>query len=397
MPELPFCLVLINGSGAHDDVIRGWHPKLILKHLSFDIRPEHLRGYQFCYMTLPLHDLLCEFDEPLVYVDADTIVRGRLNPVFDLLNQYDLVVRYMGGTDLPGPTTPHDGARVNNGLMGLANNARTRAYAAELRRRVVSFLEGGGDPMRITAPDGIVTGLDQELIWVIYQEMSDRMTFFPLDPSFNDSQFMDSSTLWHAKSKTRRNVRYRRAVADHLGERLRHLWLLPEYTAMRAFRYFRTIQWKANLRRGYTIPGLDAIARGLPCRRRALVVNSWFRRFNPQLERMFDDVDVVDATPESYYQNVELLNGRSRLQLDRSAFVGAAYDLVVSEARIPGVLATLEVCHAHDFSRDLTWRTVRPFRGISAGHARDLFVQHEAAGEAEAGLANKDGQASCTY
>lgn len=364
MPDLPFCLVLINGTGRHDDVIRSWHPKLVLRHQPLDIRPEHLRGYQFCYMTLPLHALLEEFDEPLVYVDADTLLRGSIAPVFAMLESYDLVMRYLPFQALPGPTTADDGARVNNGCLGLANNERTRRYALELRNRVIRYLESGRDPARIVAETGTVTGLDQELLWVIYREMQDAIRFFPLEDRFNDSQMQSDSVLWHAKGTARRNPRYLYEAARVCGDRATMARVWPKRTALNAYRALRSWQWRRNLRAAFRVPTMDRILRGDP-RRQLLVVNSNFLRFNPSLFE-YASIECIDVDPTWYYENRSLLeahaNVRHQFRMPDAAMPRGEYDLVVTDRPMTEVRARRWVRQSPADLDDLKWRRARFLR-----------------------------------
>jgi len=366
MPTHSFCLVLINGTGRHEEEIRSWHPRLILRNLPLEIRPEHLRGYQFCYMTLPLNDLLREFDEPLVYVDADTLLRGDLSPVFDMLSAYDLVVRCLPFQQLPGPTTQVDGARVNNGCLGLANNERTRRYTAELRDRVIAYLNGGGDPALVVEKTGTVTGLDQELLWVIYREMRDAIRLFPLDDRFNDSQMQAHSVLWHAKGTARRNPRYLYEAARVCRRRADMIRLWPKKLAMDIFRGLRTWQWRRNLRSFFRIPKIGRIVAGAP-RRRLLVINSGFLRFNPELCQ-FDSIDCVDVDPCWYYENRKALAGVRGLRHcyaapDAPLPVGE-FDLVIADRALDDARAPRSVVRTIADAEALKWRRARLLKSL---------------------------------
>jgi hypothetical protein len=364
MPDAPFCLVLINASGRFDAEIRSWHPRLILKNYPLAIREAFRRGYQFCYMTLPLHDLLVEFNEPLIYVDADTLLRGRLDTVFDLLRQYDIVARYLPFQALPGPTTEMDGARINNGCLALANNDATRRYTAELRRRVIAFLESGRDPSRLIPETGTVTGLDQELLWVIYREMKDALRFFPLDDRFNDAQLHDHSVLWHAKGTARRNPRYLFEVARFDGNRMEMARLGPRKLAMDLFRTVRSRTWRANLRRAFTLPDL-AWSISTVGRDRLLVVNSCFLRHNPALLD-FDQVDCIDVDPVWYHECASELAAhgqvRHQFRMSDQPWPMDAYDLIVADRHVPGVHARTIIQQANDLGDELTWRRTRILR-----------------------------------
>lgn len=342
MPNEKFCLVLVNGSGKYDNEIRTWHPNLILKNYPLHVDKEYEKGYQFCYMTLPLHELLVEFDEPLIYMDGDIVVRGSIQPLFEDLNKYDYMVRYRPFLETDGPLSATHGAKVNNGVTCFANNKKTRLFTLELRNRIVEFLNNGGDPIRWSEKNNAVTAIDQELLWLLYLEYQNEIKFFPTDDRYNDSVFKNDSIIWHAKGVARNYPEYRIECYKY-GRR--DIDLFSEYVKLYYKKFRRLVKntffndsdsFKiAELEKILADSNIDDI----------VIVNSDFYLDNETILKGIMKIDCYDIDPAIYHRNKKTLQAKNvnhnYLVFDTQSIFREKTNLVICEHKYKKVIATI--------------------------------------------------------
>jgi hypothetical protein len=217
MPDEKFVLNLINVAKNVDKEVESWHNNIIIRHLSLKIQKERYEGYMYCAMSFPLYDLLTEFNEPLIYLDADIVLRGRLDEIVNDLNKYDLMIRYLPFQNRRGPTTLKDGAKVNNGVTAIAPSTGGKLFAKNFREKILNYLDMDKNSIFWHEDIKITTCIDQEFIYVTMKELEkeNRIKIFPLDNKFNDSYFLDSSLVWHAKGSARIHSKYLKEKAKY--------------------------------------------------------------------------------------------------------------------------------------------------------------------------------------
>lgn len=206
MPNENLFLVIVNGNHKYDEEVKKWHPKIHILH--YELKLENKNGFYFSFMALPLFDLMSKFDEPLVYIDGDVIVRSSLTPLFEELNEHDVLIRYRPFCDVQGPMGTKFGGRVNSGVLALANRPQVLDFVAEFKERIITFINEGNEVISWNKERTALTGIDQELLWVLIMEYKDKLNFFPLNDKYNDSYFKLDSTIWHAKGSARRSSIY---------------------------------------------------------------------------------------------------------------------------------------------------------------------------------------------
>jgi hypothetical protein len=206
MPNEKLFVIIVNGEGKYDDVIKQWHPNLYIEH--YKINGDNKKGLYFTFMVLPLYNLLTKYNEPLIYIDGDTIIRNSLDSLFDELLNVDIMVRYRPNLDFIGPIGSKYGARINSGIVALSNNKIVKEFVKEFRNKIINFIDSGKEPIAWNKEKTSLTGVDQELLWLLIEEYKDKIKFFPLNDKYNDSYFISSSSIWHAKGVTRTYPEY---------------------------------------------------------------------------------------------------------------------------------------------------------------------------------------------
>jgi hypothetical protein len=307
MPSEHFCLVVVNGTGKYEKEILSWHPNLIIKNYTLDVKKEHERGYQFCYMVLPLHDLLLEYPEDLIYMDGDIVVRDSLQPIFDDLKKYDFMIRYRPFLETHGPLSATHGAKVNSGVTAFANNEKTQLFTLEFKNRTIEFLEKNGDPIRRNKNHNTLTAIDQELLWLLYLEFQKKISFFPLNDKYNDSYFTREGVVWHAKGIARTYPSYKIECYKY-GNKQVNIW--KERSKLYYQRFKQAIKnILAEPSTPFKIEELEDILKACSCEK-IIIINSDFYTHNVNI---LDDKKVIcyDINPAIYYKNRDFLQKKN--------------------------------------------------------------------------------------
>jgi hypothetical protein len=137
------------------------------------------------------------------------------------------MIRYLPFQDRKGPTTLKDGAKVNNGTTAVAPSTGGKLFAKKFRDKILDYLDTGMDPIYWHEDIKVRTCIDQEFIYVTMKELEkkNKLTFFPLNDKFNDSYFLDSSLVWHAKGSSRTHPKYLKEIAKYDGNKLSEVYL----------------------------------------------------------------------------------------------------------------------------------------------------------------------------
>jgi len=301
MPEHKCCMVIINGNGKYDNEILKWHPNIFIKHLRFK---EGLgQGIYFTFMALPLEDLLEEYNEPLIYLDGDIIIRNSFSKLFDELNTYDILIRYRPYLDFVGPLGSIYGARTNTGVLVLANNKRTHSFVKKFKIQIVEYIKNNISPIAYNEGNTVLTGIDQELIWTLIEKNKHSIKFFPLNDIYNDSYFSKEGIIWHAKGVSRKYPEYLIECYKYGGKDIN---IVKEYSRL-LYRKFKRFSKKLLQRPKRTVD-LKSLRKMLnsPNLKKIIIVNSNIFLEN---EALFKDkyIKCFDSDPVIYYKNKNIL------------------------------------------------------------------------------------------
>lgn len=208
MPQQRFYLHLINSSERRVAPMRAVHPRLIVEHVERPYVPEQWRSLMCCARTVPLLHVLREYREPTVYLDSDILVVRPLDELFALLETCDLSVRLRPQVVVAGAGGTLDAGKFNSGVIAVRPSAVGLEFAAEYDRRVRAWIEAGRPAGYVDPQCGVFTAVDQEFLYLVYEEFKRRLAFVPLPNAFNDSRLRPSSALWHGKGIARHHPRY---------------------------------------------------------------------------------------------------------------------------------------------------------------------------------------------
>ncbi len=205
-PDTPVRLVLFDSTGRYDAQIMGWHPNLTISHFKPSVPIDRDKpGYFFSYKALVFEEALQSTDQDIIFLDGDIIVRDRLMPIFDAMGTADMAIRYRPSIDLVGPMGSVGAARFNAGVIALRNSPRTKAYMSKVRALIIEHLNADGAAQSSGAA---ITGIDQEALWIAFEDMGDEIALYPLPDRYNDSYFWPDAALWHAKGTARQHPIY---------------------------------------------------------------------------------------------------------------------------------------------------------------------------------------------
>ncbi|MBA5762803.1 hypothetical protein H2O73_10645 [Vibrio sp. 404] len=303
MSDEKLFVIVVNGSGRYDEKIATWHPNLSILH--YEVKLENKRGLYFSFMALPLFDLMSKYNEPLIYIDGDVVIRSSLAPLFEQLKEYDLLVRYRPFCSIQGPMGTKYGGRVNSGVLALANTPQVLELVSEFKEKIMTFIEEGHDLISWNKEKTALTGIDQELLWVLIMEYKDKLNFFPLNDKYNDSYFKSDSVIWHAKGVARKKLKYLMECNRLDGSYIKYFFrkMFSIYVDLKAFIKSYLIETGES----YQVKELeDVLLRGSIDS--VVIINSSFFVENRDT-LLGKGVICYDVDPVIYHNNKEFLEG----------------------------------------------------------------------------------------
>lgn len=224
-PEERFYLYLVNADSQLDRKIAKWHSNILIEHCTVPYKKKDWAGIICGLRCIPILKALEEFNQPTIYLDSDVLLRGSVRPVLNDLQRHDLMVKLRPQLEVVGPMgTPH-AAKFNAGIIGFGNSQVAIDFAREFHRRLTAWYDSGKPFHMFQDTHQVITGVDQELLYVLYEEWKERIRFKDLGNKYNDSSFDANSVIWHGKGKARNRRVYR---LEQLYYKNRLLWLLSK-------------------------------------------------------------------------------------------------------------------------------------------------------------------------
>ncbi len=203
-----FHLFLVNSSPDRVRDLERAHPNLCVEHVKWSTDVDCWRGVMCCARSIPLQRLIDGGDEPLVYLDSDTLLTRPLDELFHLLKTHELLVDYRPQVKVMGAGgTPHGGT-FNSGVIAVRPTENTRAMFQAYNQELREWVDSGKTLCHIDEEAGVSTCIDQEFLYTFYEQFKDRVSFEPLPKKFNDARFNSDSVVWHGKGTARKNPQY---------------------------------------------------------------------------------------------------------------------------------------------------------------------------------------------
>ncbi len=209
MPEQPFYLFLVNDQNTPDETIQKWHPDIVLERVSWPFQSERWRGIMCSARSIPIEKALEKYRQKLLYLDADTLVRGPLTDLFHDLDRYDLMIKHRPQLNHLGPAGSQFASRFNSGVIAIRPSSVGLKFAHEYNLALQGYVASGRPLELHLLEEKIVSYIDQELLYLTYLRLKDGLSFYPLPAKYNDARFMPDSLIWHGKGTARSNLIYR--------------------------------------------------------------------------------------------------------------------------------------------------------------------------------------------
>lgn len=203
-PNQRFYLYLVEGTPDQVLLVQSWHPNIIVECTAWPYKDQKF-GMMYCLRSIPLRKVLEQYREPTIYLDSDIILRTNLKSLFEMLEHYDVIVRYRPGLNYIGAAgTPH-GATFNNGVIAIRASKQGIRFAQEYDLVLEKYLLSGKPLTTYNQKLGMKFVVDQELLYVVFESMKDHIVFEPLPEIFNDARFNRKSVIWHGKGAARKH------------------------------------------------------------------------------------------------------------------------------------------------------------------------------------------------
>ncbi len=240
-PEQRFYLFLVNGEQVTDSRLRRWHPNLIIERAAWTYDPQDWHARMCCARAGPLAQVLIQYGEPTLYLDADILVRGSLRELFGELEQCDFMVLYRPERVQIGAAGTSYGATFNNAVIAVSPSEAgvrlAQSYAQRLREYMAS-----GQPLSAFRPEyGLSFYVDQELLYVTYLAARHEVSFLPLPAKFHDTRLKPHGVIWHGKGQVKRHPVYVKEKLRYTQSHLYHAYSVYYllYRAMRRLQAYR--------------------------------------------------------------------------------------------------------------------------------------------------------------
>jgi hypothetical protein len=158
-----------------------------------DKSQEYYKGFLMYNRTLFIEKLLKRYNEPVVYLDTDCMLRGRIGFIESKLNEgFDMLVLVR---PRQGPKT-----KFNAGVIAFNHNKRVMDLIDLWKKCMGDDLE----KICTKLPSGRSTGGDQKCLWLAYRKSN--VLLHPLPNEFNDGLLKKHSVIWHGHSGEKSKV-----------------------------------------------------------------------------------------------------------------------------------------------------------------------------------------------
>lgn len=137
-PDQRFYLYLVGINRDEETTISSWHPKIIVDKGTWPYHSDPRPGMINCIRSIALEKVLKKYHEPSVYLDSDTILRGPLTKLFEILESYDLSVKYRPELKQRGVVNSPHASTFSSGIIAIRPSDEGIQFASEYNIRVHS-------------------------------------------------------------------------------------------------------------------------------------------------------------------------------------------------------------------------------------------------------------------
>ncbi len=245
-PRHRFYLFLVNSTEERIVRVRRFHPNLIVEHVQWPYDAQRWRGLMCSARAAPILYVLETYKEPALYLDSDMLVMGSIDGLFAELESYDLMVQYRPEADVLGAGGTRKAGRFNSGVIALRPSDVSIEFARRYDRRIREWIDTGKPLCRYDEDCGIETCIDQEFLYLVYEQFRERLRFAPLPDKFNDSRFRPDSIIWHGKGVSRKRLPYVLAKLSYDNLFVYYVFLLIRFPFCFVYYHLqqRVLAWK---------------------------------------------------------------------------------------------------------------------------------------------------------
>lgn len=183
-PSALFHAVLVNPLEGQVEQLKDSHDRIdvVVEEVKFKTK-QAKKCYCASRRAYLFHKLREEFDGILLWVDADSIIRGSCDDLIQHLDSCELTMR---------PKSDREGCFAS-GVIGIGNSQICKDFIKEYYRRVLK------DKTWMS---------DQNNLNITYGLFKNMINFKPLDDKYCDVWLSDDGIIWEAKSDKKRGERY---------------------------------------------------------------------------------------------------------------------------------------------------------------------------------------------
>lgn len=207
-PEQSFYLFLVNSSEERITEVHKLHPNLIVEHVQWTYDHERWRGLMCSARSIPIIHVLETYKEPTLYLDSDILVMAPLDELFAELQTCDLLIKYQPEIEQLGPAGTLNSAKFNSGVIAIRPTEVTLQFTREYDRLLREWIDAGKPIYQWREEHKVNTYIDQEFLYMVYDELKEQLKFKPLPDKFNDARFKPDSVIWHGKGVARKRLPY---------------------------------------------------------------------------------------------------------------------------------------------------------------------------------------------
>ena len=240
-PRQRFYLFLVNSTEDRIAEVRGYHPNLIVEHVQWPYDDQRWRGLMCSARSIPIIHVLETYKEPTIYLDSDTLVMGPLDELFGELETCDLLIKYRPGIEQLGPAGTLNSAKFNSGVIAIRPTEVTLKFIREYDRLLREWIDAGKPIYQWREEHKVNTYIDQEFLYMVYDELKEQLKFKPLHDKFNDSRFRPGSVIWHGKGVARKRLPYVLAKLSYDNLFFYYIFSLLRFPF--CFAYYHLQQW----------------------------------------------------------------------------------------------------------------------------------------------------------
>ncbi len=169
------------------------------------------------------------YKEPTIYLDSDIIVMAPLDELFDQLQTNDLLIRYRPEIEQLGPAGTMNSAKFNSGVIAIRPTEATLQFIREYDRLLREWIDAGKPIYQWRQEHNVNTYIDQEFLYLVYEQLREQLKFKPLPDKFNDARFKPASVIWHGKGVARKRLPYVMAKMSLDNRFMYYLFALIRY------------------------------------------------------------------------------------------------------------------------------------------------------------------------